>query len=256
MLAQLRKMMHGGLAAGLVALASVVLPNGAWADEPIVADLSKHLVAITTGFAGSDVLLFGAVEDEGDVVVVVRGPDRSETVRKKDRQAGIWINKGQAEIIGAPSFYWVAASRPIGDLAPLPVLERHQIGLDNLKLPVTVMQGDDTAPSYREALIRLKQTNDLYSTKVQNISFLGRRLFRTEMHFPANVPVGTYTVEVLLLRDGQVVSAQTTPLIVSKIGVGAEIFEFAHRHSAFYGIIAVLVAAFAGWLAAAAFKKR
>ena len=63
------------------------------AVEPLVADLSKHLVAITTGFAGTDVLLFGAVEElagasGGDVVVEVRGPHRSETVRRKDRRIG------------------------------------------------------------------------------------------------------------------------------------------------------------------------
>ena len=34
----------------------------------LVADLSQHLVGITTGFAGADVLLFGAVEGHGDVV--------------------------------------------------------------------------------------------------------------------------------------------------------------------------------------------
>ena len=45
--------------------------------EAVVADLSKRLVAITTGFAGTDVLLFGAVQGDGDIVVVVRGPTQS-----------------------------------------------------------------------------------------------------------------------------------------------------------------------------------
>ena len=87
------------------------------------------------------------------------------------------------------------------------------------------------------------------------VSFIGRRLFRTEIDFPANVPTGIYTVEVYLIEDGEVTSAQTTPLIISKIGVGAEVFDFATHRTALYGIFAVLLAAVAGWLAAAAFKK-
>ena len=43
----------------------------------MVADLSKRLVAITTGFAGTDVLLFGAVRGKGEIVV-----DQDEYIRE------------------------------------------------------------------------------------------------------------------------------------------------------------------------------
>ena len=72
---------------------------------------------------------------------------------------------------------------------------------------------------------------------------------------PTNVPTGTYTVEVLLVRDGEVISAQSTPLYVSKIGVLAEIFGFAHDYAAFYGLFAILFAVLAGLGANAAFRK-
>lgn len=225
------------------------------AADPLVADLSKHLVAITTGFAGTDVLLFGAVEGEGDVVVVVRGPHRSETVRRKDRRVGIWINTGRAEITDAPSFYRVAATRPLAEIAPAAVLERHQIGLEHLDLAIQPEDREAEPAEYRDALIRLKQRKGLYGDKVQDIGFLGQRLFRTDMHFPANVPVGTYLVEVYLFGNGEVISAQTTPLVISKIGIGADVYDFAHQQAALYGIMAIILAATAGWLAAVAFKK-
>src|SRR5437660_3375508 len=60
--------------------------------EGLVADLTSHLIAITTGFSGASVVLFGAIDGRGDVVVVVRGPDREMTVRRKSRIAGIWVN--------------------------------------------------------------------------------------------------------------------------------------------------------------------
>ncbi len=238
----------------LAALLFLLLPGAATAETPLVADLSKHLVAITTGFSGTEVLLFGAIEDKGDVVVVVRGPGRQELVRRKARIGGIWINESSAEIL-APSFYRIAASRPLEQIAAPEVLQRHQIGTSHLHFEMQDLGDEAAAAEFHNALLRLKQRRDLYGDKVLPVSFLGNRLFRTEMRFPANVPIGTYSVEVYLLENGQVVSAQTTPLIISKIGVGADVYDFAHNQPAIYGIIAILVAISAGWLAATAFKK-
>lgn len=238
----------------LAALLFLLLPGAATAETPLVADLSKHLVAITTGFSGTEVLLFGAIEDKGDVVVVVRGPARQEVVRRKARIGGIWINEASAEIL-APSFYRIAASRPLEQIAAPEVLQRHQIGTSHLHFEMQDLGDEAAAAEFHNALLRLKQRRDLYGDKVLPVSFLGNRLFRTEMRFPANVPIGTYSVEVYLLENGQVVSAQTTPLIISKIGVGADVYDFAHNQPAIYGIIAILVAISAGWLAATAFKK-
>ena len=49
------------LLSSLVALVVLAFAAPARAQQ-VVADLSRHLVAITTGFVGTDVLLFGAVE--------------------------------------------------------------------------------------------------------------------------------------------------------------------------------------------------
>ncbi|MBI3445182.1 MAG: TIGR02186 family protein [Magnetospirillum sp.] len=241
-------------------LALLLAGDPARAVEPLVADLSKHLVAITTGFAGTDVLLFGAIEEmdgdkAGDVVVVVRGPNKAETLRRKDRTAGIWINSGNAKVDNAPSFYQVASTRPLEEVAPTAILDRHQIGLDHLDLDIRVKDQGSDLGEYRKALFRLNQTKGLYGDKVLEIGMLSQRLFRTDVHFPANVPVGIYMVEVYLMSAGQVISAQTTPLVVSKIGIGADVFDFAHHQAAAYGILAILLAAAAGWLAAIAFKK-
>jgi hypothetical protein len=58
-----------------------------------------------------------------------------------------------------------------------------------------------------------------------------------------------------MVRDGEVISAQSTPLYVSKIGVLAEIFGFAHNYAALYGILAIVLAVLAGLGANAAFRK-
>src|SRR5271154_4365655 len=84
--------------------------------EGLVADLTSHLIAITTGFTGASVVLFGAIDGPGDVIVAVRGPEREMTVRRKTRVAGIWVNTQQVTFANLPSFYAVAASRPMADI--------------------------------------------------------------------------------------------------------------------------------------------
>ncbi|MGO1078904.1 TIGR02186 family protein [Inquilinus sp. CA228] len=228
------------------------------AAQDLVADLSDHVIAINTGFTGTKVLLFGATEGEGDVAVVVRGPADRATVREKDRVAGIWLNHASLKFNGVPGFYAVASSKPLEQLAPPPVLERAGIGLKYLQLAVSDDDreaGPEVIAAFRDALIRGLQRGGLYVIDTGQISFLGGRLFRTRIEFPANVPTGQYQVETYLFRGGQVVDAQTTPLIVGKVGMGAEIYGFAQDEPALYGLAAIIVAVAAGWLASVVFRR-
>lgn len=239
-------------AAALICVAAA----GSLKAAPLIADLSKHLVAITTGFAGTDVLLFGAIEESGDVVVIVWGPPEEIVVHRKSRIAGIWINTAKITFKRAPSFYAIASSRPLDQIAGEHVLSRHEMGVDRVNLMLPRAQASaNVAQAWREGLIRNKQALGHYAREVGQVTFLGESLFRTTVSFPANVPTGTYQIEVFLIRDGRVVSAQTTPLIVGKTGLEADVFDFAHNYSAFYGLIAILVALMAGWLAHIAFRR-
>lgn len=245
-----------GIAGIALLLALLVGPAAPLKPNALVADLSNHLVAITTGFAGADVLLFGAVDGPGDVVVIVRGPKSSVVMHRKSRLAGIWVNTASMTFDAVPSFYSVAATRPLDEIASAAVRARNEIGLDFVQLDLPhAKASQNIANEWRAALKRAKQRLGLYSTAVGRVSFLGNQLFRTDIFFPANVPTGAYQVQVYLLREGQVVGAQTTPLIVSKLGLEAEVFDFAHNQSALYGVIAVLVALVAGWLAHIVFRK-
>lgn len=225
--------------------------------QDLVIDLSDPIVAITAGFAGTDVLLFGATQSEGDLVVVVRGPQQNHIIRRKERIGGIWINRDEVEFTEIPAFYALAANRPIEEFIPTIDADIHQIGVDKLIFkPIAHQLPVDDITQFSEALIRIKQRDILYTIEETELVYLGNGLFRTEVHFPANVAVGTYGIDVYLFHDGELVENQTTLLNVRKFGLEAGVFDFAHRHSLAYGVLAVLIAAMAGWLANAAFRKR
>ena len=73
------------------------------------------------------------------------------------------------------------------------------------------------------------------------------------MPVPAGVTRGQYNVEVYLFRDGEVISAQSTPLFIDQTGLERRLFNFAHDAPLSYGLACVLMAMLLGWLSSVLF---
>jgi len=244
--------------------------------ETVEADVSTRSVEVTTGFTGHEILVFGAVdnsqepelepgvEEKGenfyDVVVVVEGAPAPAVVRRKSDVAGLWINTSSVVFASVPSYYAIASTRPVEEIAGPQVLERHAIGFAHIKL--TPSPGyrwsfnDYELAAFRAAVIRLKQQEGLYVVKAKDgVQFTGRSLFRSTISLPANVPVGPLVSRTYLFRDGEVVSAHIARVTLERAGLERVLHNFAFRYPLSYGIFAVILAALSG-LAASAFFRR
>jgi len=236
-------------------LFALAMPFSPALAQPVVADLSSHRVAITSSFAGEDIVLFGVREGGGDVIVVVRGPPQTRVVRQKERIAGIWVNRDEMAFSDVPGYYALAATRPLKEIADAAFLADNQIGPDRLQFQV-MGDGDPAASeTFRAALIRSRQQNGLYVVGTGPVSYVGGILFRTEFHLPAGAPVGTYSAVVYLLRDGELVGFDTTPLFVTKAGLGRAVYNYAHDQPAAYGFLAILLALIAGWASSMVYRR-
>jgi len=242
------------LALLLVPLWLAAAPRETGAQE-LIADLSDHLIAITSDFTGTELLVFGAIEGEGDVVVIVRGPREEMVVRRKERVFGIWINADSAVFQSVPTFYGIAATRPLEEIGPVETRRLMEIGLDSLRLAPDEELSEAERIEFEAALIALQQSEGLFPTEPAAVDVVGGRLFRARIPFPAGVPVGTYTADTFLIRDGEVVSAQTSPLVVDKAGFGADIYDFAHNEASLYGVLAIIAAVMAGLLGNFLFRR-
>jgi uncharacterized protein (TIGR02186 family) len=219
-----------------------------------MADLSSDLIAITTGFTGTNLVLFGATDGPGDIIIVVRGPKQDIVVRRKSHVAGMWVNTRRLTFAGVPSYYALFSNRPLDEIVSPVTQKLEHLGLDNLRLDTVQPRSPEEIASFRSALFDAQRRRGLYAAADGKVRFLDQRLFRADIPFPADVSIGTYFVDVYLVRDHIVVAGLQRPFQVQQVGVDAAVNEFAARQALLYGIIAVLGAGLAGWLATLPFR--
>jgi len=237
--------------------------------ERIEADVSTRSVEVTTDFTGHEILVFGSIDnsqqpsDESgyyDVAVVVEGVPEPTVVRRKSDVAGIWINTSSIIFASVPSYYAIASTRPIDEIAGPNVLNKHAIGFAHIKMtPEPGYQwsfGEEELAAFKAAVIRLKRQEGLYVMEAKDgVTFIGRSLFRSTIALPANVPVGPLVARVFLFRDGEVISAHIARVTLERAGLERLLHNFAFRYPFSYGIFAVMLAVLFGLLASAYFRR-
>jgi uncharacterized protein (TIGR02186 family) len=193
-------------------------------------------------------------KDIYDVVVVLRSPDQAVVARRKERMAGIWVNGIGKIYPTVPGFYAVLSSRPLRAITSDETLKTLGIGLNNIDFGRVTKSGPDEE-TFRSTVIRLKEQQQLFQEHDDGVAFVGRSLFRASVDLPVNVPIGRYTADVYLFRDGQVVSKNQSTLEVTQAGLDRAIYLMAFNRPLLYGLVAVLLAVLAGLAGWAAFRR-
>ena len=219
---------------------------------PVVADLSNYDIMMDSSYNGTRMFVFGARADNGDIVVVIRGPKKNYIVRKKEEIGGIWVNKSRVRFHDIPSYYALATSRPLNEIEDKRLFDTLGIGNLNLFEHTSI---NDSYSNFINAFFAHQQSLKLYFPEPAALSFMGETLFKTVIAFPDNIPPGAYVAEIYLLSDSQVVGMQAIPITVKKVGLDGFLNGYAHQHPFLYGITAVLMALSAGWFAGRLFER-
>ena len=230
------------------------VPNTPGMPELIV-DLSSPRVSITSAFQGESLLLFGMFDPPGEIVVVVQGPAARETVLRKERFLGLWLNTGRMRFDDVPAYYFIAASAPLQRLLARGGGEI--LSLEDRLSTIRPVRHRTPAQlaEFRQGLVEVKRREDLYPANFGQVTVQAGRLFRAELPFPSRLPEGVYDVRTYLLRDGKVVSAVSRPLPVGKVGFSAQLAGWAVAEGPLYGVGAIVMALVLGWLGGAVVRR-
>jgi uncharacterized protein (TIGR02186 family) len=229
------------------------------ADSPLSAALIQDFVGVTSGFSGASITLFGATRtnaaDRGDIVVVVRGPNRAASVARRFRILGLWLGRESLRFDTAPGYFAVASARPLSEIASDRTLTAAGILPDPLVRAAAAEPDHPELDAFVAAFVRLKQRERLYLADPGAVRRLQGGLFRIDLSLPDRTPPGLYTVRVVLFRDGRPTATVTNTLLISRQGLEREIDRFADQLPWLYGLAAVFLALFAGWAAWAGARR-
>lgn len=249
----------------LAALAPLLLAQAPAGPQPtLIPDVSQRDIEIAYSFTGAELLLFGAILYPGeggrsrrpaDIVVVVKGPTQSILVREKEKVAGIWVNADNARYRSAPSFFAVASSKPIASLVDERNRAIYELGLDTLQLSPASGMAAPEQEKFARGLVDLKRRAGLYYEDPKAVEISDGVLYRARVNIPARVPVGRFTAETFLIRDGRVLAAAVREIDVRKAGFERFVARSADQEPILYGLAAVMLSVGLGWLAGWAARR-
>jgi len=235
--------------------------------ERMIVSVSNHRVTVTPNYSGEELVLFGSVEKDAstpatrnayDLVVTVSGPRADMVTRRKERKFGIWINTDYRQFLQVPGYLALFANRPFDAITSPEVARRQQLGLNNVLLTQRV--GPDYADvvpndAFRSAFVRLQTQHGLYREDTSAVTFLTPTLFRTGIPLPAQVPIGTYQVEIKLFSDGALVTHTDTAFEIDKVGFEQFVATNARQNGFVYGLVTAAMALMTGWMASIVFRR-
>jgi uncharacterized protein (TIGR02186 family) len=244
-----------------------LVPSSEARAEHLVVDLSAHQVQINSSFVGTDLVLFGAIERDDksvafagryDIVVRVTGPPQNEVTFRKSRVLGIWVNAQSRVFQEVPGYLAMLSNRPLNDIAGPDTLRRYHIGLENVTFPQQIAGDIGDVPlndPFRMAFLRLNREQRLYREVPDAVTFLTANLFRAVIRIPANVPVGSYHVDVLLFAEGVMLAPSDSAIDIQKVGFEQFVASSAREHGLLYGLATAGLALLTGWIASVVFRR-
>jgi uncharacterized protein (TIGR02186 family) len=244
--------------AGAIACCALSIPARA---ERLVFSLSSHRVLINSSFTGAEPVLFGTVEQDAgaavrrrsyDVVISVIGPREDVVTWEKQRVLGIWVNAQSRTFLAVPTYLAVLSNRPLAAITDPDNLRHLQIGVDQMPLHSKSGAADE---GFRAAFLRLNREHGLYLEEANAVTFLTPDLFRSSITLPANVPIGTYEIDVKLFADGSLLTRQTSAMEILKVGFEQFVANAAREYGLAYGLATAALALLTGWFGSVVFRR-
>lgn len=232
----------------LISLACLLASQGAAAAvHSLLTGLQTEHVDVTMTFTGSDTLIYGALSKPGDVIIKVSSPDVSVDMSHKKAIGPFWLDSGKITVLHTPGLYYLMSSRPIDKI--LSTQEQQKYGLhlkDALKQAKVDMAAASTMGDWQKAFINLKQTSGLFRQLPDAVKLVERRLFSATIELPANIPLGTYHLDIYLVQNGHVISHQTRNLEVDQVQLEHWVANAVNNHSWLFGIAFTIFALLLG----------
>ena len=219
-------------------------------------DISENNIKIETNFIGKEVIIFGILNDDQETIMTIKGPEKNAVIQKKERILGFWFNTKKITYNQIPSIFFIASSNEIEDILPTSTIIKEELSFDYLLENKTSQRNfisDISLDTWKSNFVRIKKNKNLFKEyKIENID---NKLFQTRIFFPAKSIPGEYKVNVYQIKNNLILNKKEKVITLKKSGIGNQIYNFAHKNAAAYGLFAIIFAVLSGFLAATLFRR-
>ena len=219
-------------------------------------DISENNIKIETNFIGKEVIIFGILNDDQETIMTIKGPEKNALIQKKERILGFWFNTKKITYNQIPSIFFIASSNEIEDILPTSTIIKEELSFDYLLENKTSQRNfisDISLDTWKSNFVRIKKNKNLF--KEYEIENIDNKLFQTRIFFPAKSIPGEYKVNVYQIKDNLILKNKEKVITLKKSGIGNQIYNFAHKNAAAYGLFAIIFAVLSGFLAATLFRR-
>ena len=219
-------------------------------------DISENNIKIETNFIGKEVIIFGILNNDQETILTIKGPEKNAVIQKKERILGFWFNTKQITYNQIPSIFFIASSNEIEDILPTSTIIKEELSFNYLLENKTSQRNfisDISLDTWKDNFVRIKKNKNLF--KEYDIEKIDNKLFQTRIFFPAKSIPGEYKVNVYQIKNNLILNNKEKIITLKKSGVGSQIYNFAHKNAAAYGLFAIIFAVLSGFLAATLFRR-
>jgi hypothetical protein len=241
-----------------LALPVFMLPAAAMAIQVTPAEM-----AVGTTFNGENVLVSGEVGADEEVVVQVVGSASEAEFKQTGKVGGLfWMTVGHLAISDAPSAYFVYLPQSISNWRQKKEDQWSKLHFDyDSLLPQIKIEPE---PADRDKVfadfIELKTHDGLYQVVENGVVYEngkdGGKQFHAQVHVPSKMPVAEYKIKVFRLKNGEIEGVDQADFRLKETGFPLLISSLAFEHSLIYGILAVVIAIFAGFFMGVLFQQK
>tara|TARA_B100000575_G_scaffold283449_1_gene276308 strand:+ start:44 stop:790 length:747 start_codon:yes stop_codon:yes gene_type:complete len=239
----------------IIFLATIFLSITVKAKE-VYFDLSEDNIEIKTDFDGKEIIIFGLLQDKHDTLLTIKGPLSKMKIQKKERYFGVWINNKQITYSNIPTLFFLSSSSKIEEILPDSIQTNDDLNFDKILNNKTFDQNfifENDQNTWNENFVRIKKKQLFY--KEFEMKIFKDKLFQTSVFFPPNTIPGIYYVDIYYIKHKTIMNKDQKKIIVKKTGIGSDIYEFARKRAATYGVFVIIFSILSGLIAATLFRR-
>jgi len=217
--------------------------------------IRPDILDIGTFYSGGRVTITGEIPQGQDVIIEIAGPISNAAFDVKGRVGPFWMTRGKAEVEGAPAMYvlllpgseeWREKAAGLG------------LSLEELGKKITIQSAMMSADELFKMFLKLKENEGLYGVQENAVAYApaenGGRKFKADYRFPRSTPTGEYTFKATTVSNGMKGMERSHGFEVEEVGFTRLVYDLAMHQRLMYGILAVIIALFAGAAISLLFK--